>query len=181
VDALICDNVHDFTTLFRDLPNAKASFATKFVNREMLGFDPQRKTRIRFSLMPQSVARVVDVRTSPISERIAAINDFYDAGYEVHLNFSPVIFYQGWLDDYRALFTELADVLSPGVKAQLAAEIIFLTHNDKLHENDTGSRARPAWSETLRRAGAAIERGPQVAAEFTKGFKPPSPALAICL
>jgi spore photoproduct lyase len=138
VDALICNNLSDFIALFRDLPNAKASFATKFVNREMLGFDPQRKTRIRFSLMPQSIARVVDVRTSPIPERIAAINDFYDAGYEVHLNFSPVIHYNGWLDDYRALFTELADALSPGVKAQLAAEIIFLTHNDKLHQINLG-------------------------------------------
>jgi DNA repair photolyase len=138
VDALICDNVHDFVTLFRDLPNAKASFATKFVNREMLGFDPRRKTRICFSLMPQSIAKVVDVRTSPISERIAAINHFYDAGYEVHLNFSPVIYYEGWLDDYRALFTELADVLSSGVKAQLAAEIIFLTHNDALHQINLG-------------------------------------------
>lgn len=138
VDALICDNVYDFISLFRNLPNAKASFASKFVNRAMLGFDPQRKTRIRFSLMPHSIAKVVDVRTSPVCERIAAINDFYDAGYEVHLNFSPVIYYGGWLDDYRALFTELADVLSPGVKAQLAAEIIFLTHNDKLHQINLG-------------------------------------------
>jgi spore photoproduct lyase len=138
VDALICDNVYDFVALFRDLPNAKASFATKFVNREMLGFNPQRKTRIRFSLMPQSAAKVVDVRTSPVPERIASINDFYDAGYEVHLNFSPVIYYDGWLDDYRALFTEVADVLRPTVKAQLAAEIIFLTHNDKLHEINLG-------------------------------------------
>lgn len=134
VDALICGKVYHFIALFRSLPNAKASFATKFVNREMLGFNPQGKTRIRFSLMPQSAAKVLDVRTSPVPERIAAINDFYDAGYEVHINFSPVIYYEGWLDDYRALFTELADVLQPTVKAQLAAEIIFLTHNDKLHE-----------------------------------------------
>ena len=138
VDALICNNVYDFISLFRDLPNAKASFATKFVNRAMLDYDPQRKTRIRFSLMPHSVAKVVDVRTSPVSERIAAINDFYDAGYEVHLNFSPVIYYEGWLEDYRALFTELHEVLHPAVKAQLAAEIIFLTHNDKLHQINLG-------------------------------------------
>ena len=61
MDALICDNVRDFIALFRDLPNAKASFATKFVNREMLGFDPQRKTVFASAFMPQSIARVVDV------------------------------------------------------------------------------------------------------------------------
>jgi hypothetical protein len=34
--------------------------------------------------------RVVDVRTSPMPERIAAIDAFVAAGYEVHVNFSPV-------------------------------------------------------------------------------------------
>jgi spore photoproduct lyase len=138
LDALISDNVYDLVRLFRSLPNAKASFATKFVNRDLLQYDPQGKTRIRFSLMPQRVAQVVDVRTSSIRDRIGAINEFFDAGYEVHLNFSPVIYYEQWIDDYRELFRELADTLHPKVKQQLAAEIIFLTHNDKLHQINLG-------------------------------------------
>ena len=138
VDAMVSDNVRDLVALFRKLPTAKASFATKFVNRDLLSYDPQRKTRIRLSLMPQRMAKVVDVRTSPIVERIASINDFYEAGYEVHLNFSPVIHYEGWQADYRDLFDQLAQVLKPEVKAQLGAEIIFLTHNDKLHQINLG-------------------------------------------
>ena len=138
VDALVSDNVRDLVGLFRDLPTAKASFATKYVNRELLDYDPQRKTRIRLSLMPQRIAKVVDVRTSSIAERIGSINDFYQAGYEVHLNFSPVIYYEGWQADYRDLFDELAQVLEPEVKAQLGAEIIFLTHNEKLHQINLG-------------------------------------------
>lgn len=138
VDALISDNVRDLVALFRRLPNAKASFATKYVNRDLLNYEPQRKTRIRLSLMPQKVAKVVDVRTSSISERIGCINDFYEGGYEVHLNFSPVIHYEGWQADYRLLLDELAQVLRPEVKAQLGAEIIFLTHNEKLHQINLG-------------------------------------------
>ena len=99
VDATICDNVKDLVGLFRRLPNAKGSFATKFVNPNLLSYDPQRKTRIRFSLMPDNVAKVVDVRTSGIADRIAAVDEFVRAGYEVHLNFSPVIVYPGWEDD----------------------------------------------------------------------------------
>jgi spore photoproduct lyase family protein len=134
VDAAICDNVKDLIHLFRDIPNAKASFATKRVNRNLLDYDPQGKTRIRFSLMPAKIAQVVDVRTSGVGDRIAAINDFVDAGYEVHLNFSPVIFYENWLEEYEALFKELDDVLSTAAKAQLKCEIIFLTHNEQLHD-----------------------------------------------
>lgn len=134
VDALICDNLRDLVATFRDLPNAKGSFATKFVNRDLLGYDPQGRTRIRFSLMPEAVARVVDVRTSPMAERIAAVDEFVRAGYEVHLNFSPVILYEEWERDYRELFAQVDDSLSAAAKAQLRAEIIFLTHNEGLHE-----------------------------------------------
>jgi spore photoproduct lyase len=134
VDALISENVRDLVETFRALLNAKGSFATKFVNRDLLAYDPQGRTRIRFSLMPAHVARVVDVRTSPMPERIAAIDDFVRAGYEVHLNFSPVIVYDGWERDWYDLFEQVDAALSPAAKAQLKAEIIFLTHNKGLHE-----------------------------------------------
>ncbi len=87
VDALVSDNVADLVATFRELPTAKASFATKFVNRQLLELDPQGRTRIRFSLMPHADARLLDVRTSRISERIAAKDDFVEDGYEVHLKF----------------------------------------------------------------------------------------------
>lgn len=134
VDALISDNVRDLVTLFRDLPDAKGSFATKYVNRDLLAYDPRQKSRIRFSLMPRRIAKLVDIRTSSIPDRIAAIGDFYEAGYEVHLNFSPVIYYEGWLEDYADLFDQVADTVPPAALGQLKAEVIFLTHNDRLHE-----------------------------------------------
>jgi DNA repair photolyase len=84
--------------------------------------------------MPESIAKIVDVRTSPIAERIAAVNDFVQAGYQVHLNFSPVIVYEGWEKDYQPLFEMIDGTLTLEAKKQLQAEIIFLTHNEQLHE-----------------------------------------------
>ncbi|RVU02885.1 spore photoproduct lyase family protein [Mucilaginibacter limnophilus] len=133
-DAAICDNVKDLVHLFRRLPNAKLTFATKFVNRELLDYNPQHKTRIRFSLMPHQMSKLVDVRTTPISDRIAVMNEFRDAGYEVNVSFAPVIYYDGWLDDWRTLLEELNDTLDEPTKRQLATEIIFLTHNQQLHD-----------------------------------------------
>ena len=134
VDAALCDNVKDYVNLFKELPNAKATFATKYVNRDLLNYDPQLKTRIRFSLMPQSVAKVIDIRTSPIAERVEAVNDFVEAGYEVHLNFSPAVYYEGWLKEYEELFDQINDTLNQKTKDQLKCEVIFLTHNTKLHD-----------------------------------------------
>ncbi|MGK6323166.1 spore photoproduct lyase family protein [Sphingomonas sp. DT-51] len=147
IDAALSDNVRDLVAAFRALPNAKGSFATKFVNRDLLDYDPQGRTRVRFSLMPETIAKVVDVRTSPMRERIAAINDFVAAGYEVHVNFSPVIVHEGWEADWKALFAELDAALSPAARAQLKCEIIFLTHNEGLH--DLNLRWHPRAEEWL--------------------------------
>jgi DNA repair photolyase len=142
LDALVSDNVRDLVELFRELPTAKASFATKFVNRELLGWDPQGRTRIRFSLMPQRDSKVLDIRTTPIADRIAAIDDFVAAGYEVHVNFSPVVVRDGWLEDWAELLDQLDAGIGPAAKEQLAAEIIFLTHNRDLHEVNLGWHPR---------------------------------------
>jgi DNA repair photolyase len=84
--------------------------------------------------MPQTLARRVDVRADPIPLRIAAIDDFVAAGYEVHINFSPVILYDGWEADYDRLLEEVADAVGPAARQQLKAEIIMLTHNAEMHE-----------------------------------------------
>jgi spore photoproduct lyase family protein len=138
LDARVSDNVRDLVELFRDLPTAKATFATKHVNRDLLALDPRGRTRVRFSLMPAADAKLLDIRTSPVAERIAVIDAFVEAGYEVHVNFSPVVVRPGWLDDWGELLDQLGDAIGPRARAQLAAEVIFLTHNDRLHEVNLG-------------------------------------------
>ncbi len=138
VDALVSDNVADLIAAFRRQPGAKASFATKYVNRDLLDLDPQGRTRIRFSLMPEADSRLLDIRTSPVADRIAAIDDFVAAGYEVHLNFSPVVLRDGWLEDWAELLRQVSDGAGEAFKAQAAAEIILMTHNRQLHEVNLG-------------------------------------------
>ena len=116
---------------FRDHPIAMGSFATKYVNPNLTSFDPQGKMRIRFSLMPQHKSDLHEPHTSKIIDRIKAIDAFIDAGYDVHINFSPVIVYDGWLEDYADLFNMVNDYVQ--YKDQVLAEVIFLTHNFKKH------------------------------------------------
>jgi spore photoproduct lyase family protein len=142
VDALVSDNVRDLVDLFARLDGAKASFATKFVNRELLGLDPRGGTRIRFSLMPERMAGLLDLRTTRVAERIAAIDDFVAAGYEVHLNLSPVVVHEGWQEEWRELLDQVADGVGGAARRQLACEVIFLTHNERLHEVNLGWHPR---------------------------------------
>ena len=135
---------HDWERIFeffRDHPLAMGSFATKYVNSELLTFNPQGKIRIRFSLMPEKWRKILEPNTSSIIERLDAIDYFVIAGYEVHLNFSPVIVHDNWLDEYRELFELINRFAQSSVGkyfnwafSNVKAEVIFLTHNKKKHE-----------------------------------------------
>ena len=172
VDAALSDNVADLVALFRELPNAKASFATKLVNPAVLDLDPAGGTRIRFSLMPHEATKLLDVRTSPVADRIAAIDRFVEAGYEVHLNFSPVVVQDGWLEAYDELFRQVDASISDRAKAQLACEVIFLTHNERLHEVNLGWHPKAEqllWTPETQEAKVSQRGGHNV--RYRTGFK----------
>lgn len=116
---------------FKNHPKAMATFATKTVPYKFLKYNPEGKVRIRFSLMPEKIRKVLEPSTAPIEKRIEAIDKFIDAGYDVHLNFSPVVVYDNWLTDYKELFETLNKNVSQ--KQNVKAEVIFLTHNKKKH------------------------------------------------
>jgi spore photoproduct lyase len=123
--------VFDF---FKNHPKAMGSFATKYVNKKLLEYNPESKIRIRFSLMPQVYADQLEPNTSKIIDRIRAINNFIEAGYNVHINFSPVIVEDSWLKQYRILFEGVDGLVDKKYKHLVKAEVIFLTHNEGKHQ-----------------------------------------------
>jgi spore photoproduct lyase len=119
-------------TFFKVHPIAMGSFATKHVNEKLLSFNPNGKVRIRFSLMPDKFSEVLEPNTSTIDERIFAIDKFIKAGYDVHINFSPVIVADNWLKEYEHLFHKVNKIVKN--KETVKAEVIFLTHNKQKHK-----------------------------------------------
>lgn len=118
---------------FKQHTRAKGTLATKIIPYKFLSFNPNKKIRIRFSLMPQHIADIVEPKSAKIIDRIKAINIFIEAGYDVHVNFSPVILYKNWLEDYHRLFIMLDNLVDNKYKNNVLAEVIFLTHNKNKH------------------------------------------------
>lgn len=126
--------IFDFFT-YSDLP-IMGTMATKYVNPDLINYNVQdinenSRIRIRFSLMPQKLSNVLEPNTSKIIDRIKAIDAFIDAGYDVDINYSPVIVYKEWLEDYKYLFEMVNDYVD--YKNEVQAEVIFLTHNEQKH------------------------------------------------
>ena len=117
---------------FKDHNKAMATLATKIIPNNFLEYNPNEKVRIRFSMMPQDLSTILEPNTAPIIDRIKAVNTFRNAGYDVHLNFSPVVYYKNWIREYEKLFKMVDDIVED--KENVLAEVIFLTHNVKKHE-----------------------------------------------
>ena len=132
------DIVFDY---FNKHPKAKSTFATKYPTR----FDVDNyhlrpgKHRIRVSLMPQIYSDILEPGTDKISDRIDCIPKLQEK-MEVHINFSPIIYADGWLDEYKKLFEEIK---SKGIDVK--CECIFLTYNKIQHERNSDHINELLW------------------------------------
>ena len=138
-------NWQDVFDYFNDHPVAKSTFATKYPTR----FKPENynlvpgKHRIRVSLMPQKYSDVLEPKTDKIIDRINCIK-LLQQHMEVHINFSPIVYEEGWLEEYEELFKLL--------KAQdidVPCECIFLTYNNVQHERNSEAVNQLCWKPDI--------------------------------
>lgn len=165
-------------SFFRDHSSIKASLATKVIPDVFLEFNPKGKVRIRFSLMPQSISSIVEPNTPLIIDRIKAIDRFIEAGYDVHINYSPVIVTDKWIEEYEELF-RLVDAHVSN-KSNVLSEVIFLTHNATKHENNLESNTPGEYllwnpdiqeSKTSQYGGSNIRYKRHNKSKYIKQFK----------
>lgn len=130
--------VFDF---FNNHSKLKSTFATKYPTRfREYNLDSQ-KNRIRVSLMPQIFSDILEPNTDKIDARIACI-PLLQKQMEVHINFSPIIYHQGWLQEYEELFKKLKGI-------EFKSECIFLTYNDVQHERNTDIVNELCWKPEI--------------------------------
>lgn len=126
---------------FNAAPGLKSTFATKYPT--MFDVDKYELTpgkhRIRVSLMPQKYSDVLEPGTDKISDRIDCIANLQTV-MEVHINFSPIIYTQDWIDEYRKLFEQLKFM---GINVK--CECIFLTYNVIQHERNAPVIDQMLW------------------------------------
>jgi len=137
--------VFDF---FNEHPKLKTTFATKYPSK-FLATEyklSEGKHRIRVSLMPQKYSDVLEAGTDKITDRIAEIPKLQES-LEVHINFSPIIYTDDWLDEYRKLFEELK---AAGIDVK--CECIFLTHNKFQHERNSEPIRDLLWRPEIQEA-----------------------------
>lgn len=168
------DSTNWYVSKFLQFTNAKPSFATKLsVSSKLASIKRKSMARVRVSLAPQSIVDLTEKATTVVKNRINSINTLFDLGYEVHINFSPIVIYKGWTTDYIQLFRDIDNNIKQEVKDQLKCEVIFLTHNKTLHDSnmkwfpESDLLWTPEWQEYK-----TTERGDDTVVRYNQNIKP---------
>jgi spore photoproduct lyase len=144
----------DYLKRYDDHPRLNSTMATKY--SALLKLDVNhfnKKPRVRVSLMPQRFSDILEPGMQKISDRIRDINRLKEElGWEVHINFSPLIFYPGWEDDYRNLFG-LVNVIAGENKC----EVIALTnHANQMAKTTDEAREIMKYSYEIKNASGVM-------------------------
>lgn len=135
------ESLHDYLKRYDDHPQLNSTMATKYpalLKLDVTHFN--KPPRVRVSLMPQTYSNVLEPKMQKISSRIEDIDRLKDLGWQVHINYSPVVFQRRWIQEYDELFAEVKRVA--GVNK---CEVIVLTN----HRNQM-AKASPEAQEMMK-------------------------------
>ncbi len=100
-------------------------WTTKFDNVELLLALPHGgRTRVRFSLNAESVARNFEGGTSSLSARLSALRRMALAGYPIGITVAPIMRFDGWEAGYTDLIEKVAEAVKDVPALNLTAELI---------------------------------------------------------
>mgnify|MGYP003369427763 CR=1 FL=1 len=115
---------------FANTTKGKITFPTKFsMIDSLLELNHKGKVIIRMSVNPEEIIKEIEKGTSPLKQRIEAINKLKEAGYEVGILIAPVILVDNYKLLYKNLINYMYENLSKKAKKDIFFEIIFMTYS----------------------------------------------------
>lgn len=137
----------DYLKRYDDHPRLNSTMATKYPGLLKLDVNHfNKKPRVRVSIMPQVYSAILEPKMSSIESRIHDVNRLKKLGWEVHINYSPLIFVKYWDKEYDSLFKQVKEIAGEN-----KCEVIALT-NHKLQMKRAPQEAQELmkWSSEVK-------------------------------
>lgn len=141
------EHLMDYLKRYDDHPRLNSTMATKYPGLLKIQVNHfNKKPRVRVSLMPQVYSDVLEPKMQKIDSRIKDINRLKQLGWEVHCNYSPVVFYPGWEKHYDSLFAQVKE--HAGLNK---CEVIALTnHTNQMARSSAEARELMKYSNEVK-------------------------------
>ena len=139
--------LYDYLRMYDKHENLNSTMATKYP--ELLTLDVSsfnKKPRVRVSVMPQKYSDILEPKMSKIVSRLEDINRLKELGWEVHINYSPVIFVKDWVKQYDGLFSDVKNIAGEN-----KCEVIALTnHKSQMVRSSPEAQEMMKWSSEIK-------------------------------
>ncbi len=118
-DSLALDRLTGFSDfflpVFSDLEDAWLELRTKSANPgRLLRLQPASRVVVAFSLAPRELSRRLERRAPSLERRLGAMSRLGERGWKLGLRFDPLVFYSGYQEAYRELFSQIFSRIDPG-------------------------------------------------------------------
>ena len=158
----------DYLKRYDEHPQLNTTMATKYP--ELLTLDVssfKKKPRVRVSIMPQAYSNVLEPKMSSILSRIHDVNRLKDLGWEVHINYSPLIFVKGWDVEYNNLFKQVLDIAGEN-----KCEVIALTnHKYQMERASPEAQEIMKWSSEIKNNSGVMRYPLKYKSRWIEEFK----------
>ena len=137
----------DYLKRYDDHPRLNSTMATKYPGLLKLDVNHfNKKPRVRVSIMPQVYSAVLEPKMSSIVSRIHDVNRLKNLGWEVHINYSPLIFVKYWDKEYESLFKQVKEIAGEN-----KCEVIALTnHRFQMVRSSKEAQELMKWSSEVK-------------------------------
>jgi len=117
-DSLALDHLTSYSRrlvpLFASFPNGVLELKTKSVEISNLkGLEHAGHTVISWSMNAKTICRTEELKAASFDERLAAAVQCQDWGYRIGFHFDPIVWYEGWEDEYRSAVREILRAVDP--------------------------------------------------------------------
>ena len=117
-DSLSTDHLTNFSqqlvSFFKDKKNAVLELKTKTTLIENFLREPHnRRTVVAWSMNTPTISAREESAAPDIEERLAAAQKCQEAGFRLAFHFDPMIYYDGWEEDYRIVVEKIFRVINP--------------------------------------------------------------------
>jgi spore photoproduct lyase len=101
-----------FVPFFARFPGAFLELRTKSTQiKSLLEMEPPPNVIVAFSFTPEEVAASVEHLTPSVDRRIRAMEKLQERGWRLGLRFDPLIYAEGYRDQYRRLYESVFDAV----------------------------------------------------------------------
>jgi len=109
----------------KNLKNAFLELRTKSTNiNSILKLGSLPNVVVSFSISPNQISREIDLKTPEARLRVEAMKKLVSEGHRVGIHLDPIVFYEGYIEDYRSLAKELAEAVPDEFLAYVSLGVV---------------------------------------------------------